>query len=39
MGWSKHHPVGLIYHDPKRAFQGYTLIANSGGRDAHLVWT
>lgn len=39
MGWSKHHAVGLIYHDPRRAFQGYTLIANSGGRDAHLVDT
>jgi Arylsulfotransferase (ASST) len=38
MGWSKHHPLGLIYSAPQSCYRGYTLIANSnGGHDAHLM--
>jgi hypothetical protein len=37
MGWSVHHKQDLIYHDPAKAFQGYTLIAMSGGTDAYLI--
>ena len=37
MGWSKHHPNGLIHHDPAQAFEGYTLFAMLGGQDAYLV--
>jgi len=38
MGWSKHHPLGLIYLAPQSCYRGYTLIANSnGGHYAHLV--
>ena len=37
MGWSVHHPQGLLYHDGTRAFQGYTLISMSGGKEAFLV--
>lgn len=37
MGWSIHHPVGLIHHDAERASQGYTLVANSEGREARLI--
>ena len=25
MGWSKHHPVGLIHHSPLDCYRGYTL--------------
>ena len=37
MGWSQHHPRGLLYHDASKAFQGYTLIAMSGGNTAYLI--
>ena len=37
MGWTDHHPKGLLYHDASRAFQGYTLLAMSGGNTAYLV--
>ena len=37
MGWSVHHPQGLLYHDGAHAFQGYTLISMSGGKEAFLV--
>ncbi|MEE8518677.1 MAG: aryl-sulfate sulfotransferase [Dehalococcoidia bacterium] len=37
MGWSKHHPTGLIHHDPAQAFEGYTLFSMSGGQDSYLV--
>ena len=25
MGWSAHHPVGLIHYSPSRCYRGYTL--------------
>ncbi len=37
MGWSIHHPKGLLYHDASQAFPGYTLIAMSGGDTAYLI--
>ena len=37
MGWSKHHKVGLIHHDASKTFDGYTLFANSNGKDAYLI--
>jgi hypothetical protein len=37
MGWSVYHANGLIYHDVEKAYEGYTLFAMSGGRDAFLV--
>lgn len=37
MGWSIHHPRGLLYHDASQAFQGYTLLAMSGGNTAYLI--
>ena len=37
MGWTIHHPNGLLYHDPVKAFPGYTLVSLSSGRDAYLV--
>lgn len=37
MGWSHHHPRGLLHHDASRAFPGYTLIAMSGGDTAYLI--
>ena len=37
MGWSKHHPSGMIHHDPAQAFEGYTLFSMSGGQDAYLI--
>ena len=37
MGWSKHHPSGVIHHDPAQAFEGYTLFSMSGGQDAYLI--
>ena len=30
MGWSLHHPHGLIYHAPQYCHRGYTLFADSG---------
>jgi hypothetical protein len=37
MGWSIHHPQGLIHHDSSKAFDGYTLFSMSGGTQAYLV--
>lgn len=37
MGWSVHHKKGLLYHDPAKAFVGYTLIAMSGGTETYLI--
>ena len=37
MGWSVYHKQGLIHYDRAGAFEGYTLIAMSGGTDAFLV--
>ena len=38
MGWSSHHPVGLIYYAPQHCYRGYTLTANTrGGKDAGLL--
>jgi len=37
MGWSLHHPHGLIYHAPQYCHRGYTLFANLRGHDANLI--
>ena len=37
MGWSQHHPVGLIYSAPQHCYRGYTLISNNRGRYAYLI--
>ena len=37
MGWSLHHPHGLIYHAPQYCYRGYTLFANLRGYDANLI--
>ena len=38
MGWSIHHPVGLIHHTPSACYRGYTLFSTThGGKDAYLV--
>ena len=38
MGWSTHHPLGLIYAAPQSCYRGYTLLANvSGGHHAYLL--
>ena len=38
MGWSIHHPVGLIHYTPPACYPGYTLFStNRGGRDAYLI--
>lgn len=29
-GWSRHHPDGLIYHEPNHCYRGYTIVAPSG---------
>ena len=31
MGWSKHHPVGLIHHSPFDCYGGYTLFTAAAG--------
>ena len=31
MGWSEHHPTGLIFSAPQLCYPGYTLFANAGG--------
>ena len=33
MGWSTHHPTGLIHYAPQNSYRGYTLVANVGGHD------
>ena len=38
MGWSIHHPVGLIHYTQAAAQPGYTLFSTTrGGRDAYLI--
>ena len=37
MGWSLHHPHGLIYHAPQYCQRGYTLYSNLRGYDANLI--
>lgn len=37
MGWSVHHPTGLIHYAPQHSYRGYTLITGSGGHHAQLV--
>ena len=38
MGWSIHHPVGLIHHTPAACHRGYTLFSTTrGGQDAYLI--
>ena len=31
MGWSTHHPIGLIYYAPQNCYRGFTLTANTRG--------
>ncbi len=31
MGWSTHHPVGLIYSAPQHCYRGYTLVITTRG--------
>lgn len=31
MGWSAHHPIGLIYYAPQHCYRGYTLPSNTQG--------
>ena len=37
MGWSTHHPVGLIYYAPQHCYRGYTLTTNNRGFHATLI--
>ena len=37
MGWSIHHPTGLIYRAPQRIYPGYTLISSVSGNQAVLI--
>ena len=38
MGWSIHHPVGLIHYTPAACQRGYTLFSTTrGGKDAYLI--
>ena len=37
MGWSLHHPHGLIYQAPQYCHRGYTLYANLRGYEANLI--
>ena len=37
MGWSPHHPTGLIHCSPTRCYRGYTLLCTGGGKHAYLV--
>ena len=37
MGWSIHHPVGLIYHSPMLSYKGYTLVSSNTADFAVLV--
>ena len=35
MGWSLHHPNGLIYYASQSCYRGYTLFSNLRGYDAN----
>ena len=37
MGWSSHHPTGLIHYSPQNSYRGYTLVASNSGYDARLI--
>jgi len=37
MGWSLHHPDGLIYYSRQSCYRGYTLFSNLRGYDANLI--
>ncbi len=37
MGWSIHHPSGLIHYAPRHASRGYTLFTNLQGYHANLI--
>ena len=37
MGWSLHHPNGLIYYASQGCYRGYTLFSNLRGHDANLI--
>ena len=37
MGWSAHHPTGLIHYAPLHCYRGYTLVANVSGHHANLI--
>ncbi len=37
MGWSIHHPVGLIHHSPMFSYKGYTLVFTNSGKFASLI--
>ena len=37
MGWSLHHPVGLIHHSPMFSYKGYTLVFSNSGKFAALL--
>ncbi len=37
MGWSIHHPIGLIYYAPQHCYLGYTLVTTTGGNHATLI--
>ena len=37
MGWSLHHPVGLLYHSPMFSYKGYTLVSSNTADFAVLV--
>ena len=37
MGWSLHHPNGLIYYASQNCYRGYTVFSNLRGHDANLI--
>ena len=37
MGWSLHHPVGLIHYSPMFSYKGYTLVFANSGKFAALL--
>ena len=37
MSWTKTRTLGLTYHDPAKAFPGYTLFASVRARHATLI--
>ena len=37
MGWSTHHPAGLIHYPAQNSYRGYTLFSNLGGHHTNLI--
>lgn len=37
MGWSIHHPVGLLYSEPQACYVGFTLLTTNRGDHATLI--